>query len=104
MIEKRIITLINEANRIAILPHVSVDGDGLGSSLALALALKTINKLATVYIEEEIPSNYSFCPEENLFKFIKKILISMNWYWHWTQEIWKDWAKESRFLRMPKEV
>jgi phosphoesterase RecJ-like protein len=72
MIEKRIITLINEANRIAILPHVSVDGDGLGSSLALALALKTINKLATVYIEEEIPSNYSFLPGREFVQVYKE--------------------------------
>lgn len=66
MIENRIIALINEANMIAVLPHVSADGDALGSSLALALALKAINKQATVYIEEEIPSSYSFLPGKEL--------------------------------------
>jgi len=44
MIENEIISLITKANKIAILPHVSADGDALGSSLALALALNTLNK------------------------------------------------------------
>ncbi|HOQ36444.1 MAG TPA: bifunctional oligoribonuclease/PAP phosphatase NrnA [Acetivibrio sp.] len=62
MVENRIIKLINEAERIAILPHVSADGDALGSSLALAIALRTMDKVVTVYLEEEIPSIYSFLP------------------------------------------
>ncbi|GAE87519.1 3'-to-5' oligoribonuclease A [Acetivibrio straminisolvens JCM 21531] len=44
MIENEIISLIKNADRIAILPHVSADGDAMGSSLALALALKKLNK------------------------------------------------------------
>ncbi|MFZ5989831.1 MAG: DHH family phosphoesterase [Bacillota bacterium] len=62
MIENSIISAINDVDRIAILPHVSVDGDALGSSLALALALKKLSKEPTVYIEEEIPLGYGFLP------------------------------------------
>lgn len=62
MIENEIISLIKEADKIALLPHVSADGDALGSSVALALALKALNKEPTIYIEEEVPSTYSFLP------------------------------------------
>jgi len=61
MIENEIISLITKANKIAILPHVSADGDALGSSLALALALNTLNKKPIIYFEEDIPSIYGFC-------------------------------------------
>lgn len=68
MIANNIIALMKNADRIAILPHVSIDGDALGSSLALALALKKINKELTVYIEEEIPLSYSFLPGKEFVK------------------------------------
>jgi Exopolyphosphatase-related proteins len=58
----RIIPIIKRASRIAILPHISADGDALGSSIALALAIKKLGKTADVYMEEEIPQVYSFLP------------------------------------------
>jgi len=39
-----IIELINNSNKIAIFTHESPDGDALGSSLAMYLALKSLNK------------------------------------------------------------
>lgn len=71
MIEKRIIDAINNAKSIAILPHVSVDGDGLGSSVALALALEKMGKDITVYIEEEIPATYEFLPGKDYVEVYK---------------------------------
>ncbi|NMB33052.1 MAG: bifunctional oligoribonuclease/PAP phosphatase NrnA [Clostridium sp.] len=68
MIENEIISLIQDTERIAILPHVSADGDALGSSLAMAMALKELNKLPVVYAEEEIPHTYSFLPGKEFFK------------------------------------
>ncbi|MCR4434588.1 MAG: bifunctional oligoribonuclease/PAP phosphatase NrnA [Clostridiales bacterium] len=62
MVLNHIISKIKGAKSIAILPHVSADGDALGSSLALLLALKKLNKDAAVYLEEEIPFIYSFLP------------------------------------------
>ncbi|NLY72280.1 MAG: hypothetical protein GX079_01125 [Tissierellia bacterium] len=38
-----------------ILPHVRADGDALGSSLALKLALEKINKKAVVWCEDALP-------------------------------------------------
>jgi len=60
--DREIIKLITEAGGIAIFPHVSADGDAVGSSLALALALKNAGKQVAVYIEEDIPKVYKFLP------------------------------------------
>lgn len=60
--DREIIKLIAEAGGIAIFPHVSADGDAVGSSLALALALKNAGKQVVVYTEEEIPRSYKFLP------------------------------------------
>lgn len=57
-----IIEVIKNSNRVAVLPHVMADGDGLGSSLALAEALKRMDKVAHIYIEENAPQVYSFLP------------------------------------------
>ena len=59
--------LLNARN-IVILPHISVDGDALGASLALGLALKNMNKQVDVLIEEEVPSNLDFLPGFELIK------------------------------------
>lgn len=56
---------IAASENIAILPHVSADGDALGSSFALALALSGMGKKAAVFLEEDIPYVYSFLPGNN---------------------------------------
>lgn len=60
--DKKIIKLIEGAGSVAIFPHVSADGDAIGSSLALGLALIKSGKKAVVYIEEKIPEIYTFLP------------------------------------------
>lgn len=54
--------ILEKSKNILILPHISADGDTLGSSLALALALNRINKNVCVYLEESIPRTYKFLP------------------------------------------
>ena len=56
----KVLELIKNADNIAILPHISLDGDAVGSSLALWLALSKFGKKVTVYFEEEIPVTYKF--------------------------------------------
>lgn len=68
MIIESVIDVLRKADKIAILPHVMVDGDGLGSSLALGLAMQRLGKEACVYLEEEIPYIYSFLPGKELVK------------------------------------
>lgn len=65
MIPQDIINKIKNSQDIIILPHISTDGDALGSSFALALALKKIGKSVEVYLEEEIPQIYDFLPKHD---------------------------------------
>lgn len=51
---KKAIDLINESNSIYIVTHISPDGDAIGSSMAMYLALKSMKKDVHVVIE-----NYS---------------------------------------------
>lgn len=60
--DREIVKLIAQAGGIAIFPHVSADGDAIGSSLALAMALKKADKKVIVYLEENIPTVYRFLP------------------------------------------
>jgi phosphoesterase RecJ-like protein len=59
---EEIAKVIKKVQNIAILPHLSADGDALGSSFALSLALSRAGKSVKVYLEEDIPSSYDFLP------------------------------------------
>lgn len=62
------IDLIRSSNNIYIASHINPDGDNIGSSLALALALKKINKRVTPLSPGEIPSDYRFLPGLDLYR------------------------------------
>jgi phosphoesterase RecJ-like protein len=64
-----IVKAIEEADSVAIFPHISADGDAIGSSLALGMALKRLGKKVVVYMEESIPSSYRFLPGIELAGF-----------------------------------
>ncbi|HOJ11988.1 MAG TPA: bifunctional oligoribonuclease/PAP phosphatase NrnA [Clostridiales bacterium] len=66
MILDEIIDVISISRSISVLPHISADGDALGSGLALALALSRTNKNVAVYLEENIPRLYSFLPGQEM--------------------------------------
>ena len=55
---------INKADKIAILAHENPDGDAIGSSLAMKLALKQLGKEADVIIPE-FPKSFEFLPGAN---------------------------------------
>jgi phosphoesterase RecJ-like protein len=71
MVMNEIIAELKKSEKIVILPHISADGDALGSCLALCLALRNMNKHVSVYIEEEIPYIYAFLPGANLAEVYK---------------------------------
>jgi phosphoesterase RecJ-like protein len=68
MIMNDIASLIKDENNICIMPHISADGDAIGSSLALGMALLKLNKTVTVLTEEEIPGVYSFLSGRQLIE------------------------------------
>lgn len=51
---KEIFDLIERAQSVAILPHVSADGDAIASCKAMEHVLKRIGKTAIIYAEEEL--------------------------------------------------
>ena len=51
---------IQQAKSVLIVGHMRPDGDALGSALALACALKKLNKGIQVCVESDIPSNLTF--------------------------------------------
>jgi len=56
----QIISVIESCERFLITAHVRLDGDALGSELALQSLLKGLGKDAVVYNEDPTPENYLF--------------------------------------------
>lgn len=57
-----IITAINEGQSFLITAHVRLDGDALGSELALSLMLRELGKNVVVYNQDHTPERYRFLP------------------------------------------
>jgi phosphoesterase RecJ-like protein len=60
-----IIKAINEGQNILITAHVRLDGDAVGSELALYLMLKELGKKVLVYNQDRTPERYRFLPAAN---------------------------------------
>ncbi len=54
------------ADNVVIMPHINADGDALGASFALGLALRSLGKDVTVLLEEEVSSTLAFLPGQEL--------------------------------------
>jgi phosphoesterase RecJ-like protein len=59
---KEIIKAIKKGQSFLITAHVRLDGDALGSELALYLMLKDLGKRAVVYNQDSTPEHYRFLP------------------------------------------
>lgn len=57
---RNIANTIKDLDSILIFPHINMDGDSLGASTALCLALRSIGKKSYVMLDEEIPENLDF--------------------------------------------
>lgn len=57
---KQIAEQLNKHSTFLLFPHVSMDGDALGSCVALCKALRKMGKVSWVLIEDEIPGNIAF--------------------------------------------
>jgi len=63
---ERLLNLIRQAESIAVITHTSADGDALGSSFAMALALKYMGKKVEVFLEEDVQKMLQFLPGQQL--------------------------------------
>ena len=61
-----LLNIIKDSTNILILPHIMSDGDTLGSSVALCLALKEWGKHTRILLDEEISSSFHFFIPPNL--------------------------------------
>jgi phosphoesterase RecJ-like protein len=64
---QEIIKALEGSDNILILSHKNPDGDALGASLGLALALKKQGKQVSAYSVNEIPAVFSFLPGMEIF-------------------------------------
>lgn len=62
------IQMINKYNNIYICSHVQPDGDNIGSTLALAMAIKKLKKNVSIIKVDDIPSDYIFLPHIDMFE------------------------------------
>lgn len=66
-IPKELIPLIKKEKKFFISTHINPDGDAIGSSLALSMALDSIGKEAVVYNRDQVPEFYKFLPGHGRF-------------------------------------
>ena len=57
---KNIVNSLLKAEKIAIFVHISADGDALGSAFALKYSLNKMNKVADVYLNEQVSDRLEF--------------------------------------------
>lgn len=79
--QQDVLSLLKKANHVLLLPSAPIDGDSLGSSLSLYLALKKLGKKVTVVAEDPIPTSYNFLPEissiSRELKFIRDFIVTI---------------------------
>ncbi|WP_234978597.1 DHH family phosphoesterase [Anaerosalibacter sp. Marseille-P3206] len=61
------IEAIKNSDNIFLASHIHPDGDNIGSLLALGMALKTFNKNVNIIKVDDIPKDYLFLPNIDLF-------------------------------------
>jgi bifunctional oligoribonuclease and PAP phosphatase NrnA len=67
-LQKKIRGRIQAAQRVLITSHVRPDGDAIGSSLALALALLDAGKQVQVVLSDGLPANFKYLPGAELVR------------------------------------
>ena len=67
-----IVKHLKENDNIGIINHVVPDGDALGSSAALGLALEKIGKKVVILRNDRLPLKYGFLPGSHLTEDCEK--------------------------------
>lgn len=64
---EEIAALLLAQDKLVLCPHVSPDGDALGSTLALKMALEKAGKKVTVMVDDDVPKAFVFLPQIDCF-------------------------------------
>lgn len=75
-IPKKIISVLNTEKAFLLATHVNLDGDAIGSALALASALESLGKEVHVYNKDHVPGLYRFMPGYKKFKTSLKNILT----------------------------
>jgi phosphoesterase RecJ-like protein len=67
-VPEEVVEVLLKKDRFVVLSHINPEGDALGSSIALAVALKQLGKDVEVFNKDGIPSIYRFLPEARIVK------------------------------------
>ena len=73
--EKQVIDLIKRSKQILVLPSSPLDGDSLGSAVALYLSLRKLDKEVTIVCSDPVPDVLQFLPKT---KVVGSRLVSSN--------------------------
>ncbi len=68
-IKQQISRLIDKSNNILVVAPENINGDALGSVLALSSALNKLGKNAQFIVPEEIPTKFDFLPKTNSLSY-----------------------------------
>lgn len=68
-IKHQISKLINKSNNILVAAPENINGDALGSALALKNALEKMGKSAQLIVPKEIPTKFQFLPKTNSLSY-----------------------------------
>jgi len=62
---KKIVEILKKDDNFLITSHVNLDGDAIGSELALNFILKKLNKKSIILNQDKLPKIYHFLPESD---------------------------------------
>lgn len=63
----KLLSFLKKEDEFTIATHINPDGDALGSSLALSMALESMGKKTTVFDKDPVPGFYRFLPGNERF-------------------------------------
>ncbi|MFV0516571.1 MAG: DHH family phosphoesterase [Aminipila sp.] len=70
---KDISRILRDSESVLLFPHINMDGDTLGSSVALCIALRKLGKQAYILIEDNIPAFLRFLDKDYCTKDLSMI-------------------------------
>lgn len=100
---KEIAQVLEGAQTILLYPHVSADGDALGSCAALCRALRMKGKEAFILVEEELPLNLAFWIKD-IARKIRISLKMLTFHSAWTAGMQCVFRDARRNLRKGRQV
>jgi phosphoesterase RecJ-like protein len=74
----KLLSFLDEEDNFFIATHINPEGDALGSSLALSMALESIGKQTTLYDKDPVPEFYHYLPGHEKFTHAPSSQTTLN--------------------------